>query len=403
MIGGTRWPCSTAGRCPSRGARQRGGAATRDARSDSHFPYAVAVEHGASGQKRARLVPCDVQFRAFPEEAIEPYLRADRPYDCAGSAKIDSLGIALVERLDGDDPDGARRPAADSARRDARRARARRPAAGVSAGTLYLVPTPLAADAADASVPVPVRGRIRRIGYFIVEEPKSARAFLKALEHPRPLASLAIERLPAKSDETLLDGLLGPLLAGQDAGLAVGGGSCPQSPIPVPRSSGGRTTIGVRVVPLVGPSAILLALMASGLEGQRFAFHGYLPGGRSGARAAAEGARSRLPPRAPDRDFHRDAVPQRRAAAADRRQLRAGDAALGRRRPHRCQPKRSRLARSRPGGADRGRSASARRCSCSKPREKADAAGSAFPGFGEREGNRREAKGPAALPRPLAS
>ncbi|MET0680336.1 MAG: Maf family nucleotide pyrophosphatase [Burkholderiales bacterium] len=68
------------------------------------FLTAVAVEHGASGQKRARLVPCDVQFRAFPEEAIEPYLRADRPYDCAGSAKIDSLGIALVERLDGDDP-----------------------------------------------------------------------------------------------------------------------------------------------------------------------------------------------------------------------------------------------------------------------------------------------------------
>jgi septum formation protein len=68
------------------------------------FLTAVAVEHGASGRKLARLVPCDVQFRAFPEDAIEPYLRADRPYDCAGSAKIDSLGIALVERLDGDDP-----------------------------------------------------------------------------------------------------------------------------------------------------------------------------------------------------------------------------------------------------------------------------------------------------------
>jgi len=68
------------------------------------FLTAVAVERAATGEKRARLVPCDVQFRAFPEAAIEPYLRADRPYDCAGSAKIDSLGIALVERLDGDDP-----------------------------------------------------------------------------------------------------------------------------------------------------------------------------------------------------------------------------------------------------------------------------------------------------------
>ena len=61
----------------------------------------------------------------------------------------------------------------------------------MSAGTLYLVPTPLAADAADASVPVPVRGRIHRIGYFIVEEPKSARAFLKVLEHPRTLVGPA--------------------------------------------------------------------------------------------------------------------------------------------------------------------------------------------------------------------
>ena len=68
------------------------------------FLTAVAVERNASGERRARLVPCQVQFRAFSDDVIEPYLRADRPYDCAGSAKIDSLGIALVERLDGDDP-----------------------------------------------------------------------------------------------------------------------------------------------------------------------------------------------------------------------------------------------------------------------------------------------------------
>ena len=68
------------------------------------FLTAVAVERAATGDRRTRLVPCDVQFRAFPEDAIEPYLRADRPYDCAGSAKIDGLGIALVERLDGHDP-----------------------------------------------------------------------------------------------------------------------------------------------------------------------------------------------------------------------------------------------------------------------------------------------------------
>lgn len=68
------------------------------------FLTAVAVERAASGDRRARLVPCEVEFRDFPEDAIEPYLRADRPYDCAGSARIESLGIALVARLDGDDP-----------------------------------------------------------------------------------------------------------------------------------------------------------------------------------------------------------------------------------------------------------------------------------------------------------
>jgi septum formation protein len=68
------------------------------------FLTAVAVERAASGERRSRLVPCDVEFRDFPESAIEPYLAADRPYDCAGSAKIDGLGIALVARLDGEDP-----------------------------------------------------------------------------------------------------------------------------------------------------------------------------------------------------------------------------------------------------------------------------------------------------------
>ena len=89
----------------------------------------------------------------------------------------------------------------------------------MSAGTLYLVPTPLAAGAADRSLPLPVRSRILEIGYFVVEEPKTARAFLKALELPRPLASLAIERLPERTNDALLDRLLAPLLAGSDAAL----------------------------------------------------------------------------------------------------------------------------------------------------------------------------------------
>ena len=146
----------------------------------------------------------------------------------------------------------------------------------MSAGTLYLVPTPLAEGAADASIPPPVRDRMREIGYFLVEEPKSARAFLKAIEHPRPLASLGIERLPERANDAILDGLLGPLLAGSDAALLSEAGA-PAVADPGAAIVRRAHHLGIRVAPLVGPSAILLALMASGLEGQRFAFHGYLP------------------------------------------------------------------------------------------------------------------------------
>jgi septum formation protein len=68
------------------------------------FLTAVAVSRGASRETRSRLVPTEVHFRDFDDEAIDAYLRADQPYDCAGAAKIESLGIVLVHKLEGDDP-----------------------------------------------------------------------------------------------------------------------------------------------------------------------------------------------------------------------------------------------------------------------------------------------------------
>lgn len=68
------------------------------------FLTAVAVACAGAGATRAELVPTDVEFREFDDAAIEAYLRADQPYDCAGAAKIESLGIALVRRVDSDDP-----------------------------------------------------------------------------------------------------------------------------------------------------------------------------------------------------------------------------------------------------------------------------------------------------------
>ena len=156
------------------------------------------------------------------------------------------------------------------------------------AGTLYLVPTTLGASEVAAAIPAAVQQRIRAIGYFIAEEPKRARAFLKALGHPVPLAAIRIEKLDPSSSGERLDELLAPLLEGDDAGVVADAGA-PAVADPGASLVRRAHALNIRVNPLVGPSAILLALMASGLEGQRFAFCGYLP--REG-RARAERIRT---------------------------------------------------------------------------------------------------------------
>jgi 16S rRNA (cytidine1402-2'-O)-methyltransferase len=146
----------------------------------------------------------------------------------------------------------------------------------MSPGTLYLIPVPIADGTAAAAIPPAVRERIRTLAYFIVEGPKSARAFLKAVGHPGPLAELRIARLEADADRSRLLALLAPVREGADAGLLSEAGA-PAVADPGAMLVRHAHAGGLRVAPLVGPSAILLALMASGLEGQRFAFHGYLP------------------------------------------------------------------------------------------------------------------------------
>ena len=68
------------------------------------FHTAVAVLDSASNALQSRVVPCRVTFRTLDERRIESYLRKERPYDCAGSAKAEGLGIALIERIETDDP-----------------------------------------------------------------------------------------------------------------------------------------------------------------------------------------------------------------------------------------------------------------------------------------------------------
>ncbi len=144
------------------------------------------------------------------------------------------------------------------------------------AGTLYLAPVLLGdSDPADA-IPSGVQAVLRGLRHFIAEEPKGARAFLKSIGHPGPLAELAIDKLAADATLGALEQLLAPLRAGASAAVLseAGAPGVADPGAPLVRLA---HEAGIRVRPLVGPSSILLALMAAGLEGQRFAFHGYLP------------------------------------------------------------------------------------------------------------------------------
>ncbi len=135
---------------------------------------------------------------------------------------------------------------------------------------LYAIPTPLGGALADA-LPEGALQKIRPIRDFAVENAKSARAFLAAVSMPCPIQELSIQVL----DEGIAD-LLQPLREGRPLGLLAEAG-CPAIADPGAALVEAAHREGFRVVPLVGPSSIVLALMASGLEGQRFAFCGYLP------------------------------------------------------------------------------------------------------------------------------
>ncbi|MDR1850382.1 MAG: SAM-dependent methyltransferase, partial [Zoogloeaceae bacterium] len=118
--------------------------------------------------------------------------------------------------------------------------------------------------------------RIRALRHFVVEAAKVARAFLKWVDLPCPLQELNVRELNEHTPLATLEELFAPLQTGQDVGLLSEAG-CPAVADPGATLVALAHARGIKVVPLVGPSSILLALMASGLEGQRFAFHGYLP------------------------------------------------------------------------------------------------------------------------------
>ncbi len=148
-------------------------------------------------------------------------------------------------------------------------------------GTLFLIPNTLGETEALASVlPEQVQQITSQLDYFVAENAKTARAFLKLVnaQHPlaKPLQEIAISELNVNTPAAALAGLLAPLLAGRDGGLVSEAG------VPAVADPGADLVRlahqhNIPVRPLVGPSSLLLAVMASGLNGQSFAFNGYLP------------------------------------------------------------------------------------------------------------------------------
>lgn len=146
----------------------------------------------------------------------------------------------------------------------------------MAAGTLFLIPTTLGDSALAAVIPQEVQQRVRALDYFVAENPKTARAYLKRIGTAKALQELHIATLNEHTPDEAIAGLAAPLRAGHDLGVVSEAG-CPGVADPGAKLVLYAHRHAIRVVPLVGPSSILLALMASGLNGQSFVFHGYLP------------------------------------------------------------------------------------------------------------------------------
>lgn len=144
-------------------------------------------------------------------------------------------------------------------------------------GTLFLIPTNLSEPFSPSAIlPQDVVATALKLDFYIAENAKTARAFLKSLGLARPIQGISIRELNERNEKDALTDMLRPLLDGRDMGLVSEAGA-PGVADPGAEVVALAHRLQINVVPMVGPSSILLGLMASGLNGQRFAFHGYLP------------------------------------------------------------------------------------------------------------------------------
>lgn len=142
-------------------------------------------------------------------------------------------------------------------------------------GRLFLLPSPIA-DHSLSSIPAEVIRIMHELDYFIVERARTSRRYISSTRPEKRIEDLSIEVMPEDmTDQKFIDKQLQPLIDGFDMGILSEAG-LPAIADPGNKYVATAHRLGIRVVPLSGPSSIMMALMASGMEGQRFAFHGYL-------------------------------------------------------------------------------------------------------------------------------
>lgn len=152
-------------------------------------------------------------------------------------------------------------------------------------GKLYMIPVPLGENDPAEVLAQTVKATIARIDDYIVENEKTARRFIKNIYPEKVQSSLRLSSLNKHTQPEELQAMLAPCLQGKDIGIMSESG-CPGVADPGAILVKMAHEKGIQVVPLVGPSSILLALMASGMNGQSFAFNGYLPIDKSEKKSA---------------------------------------------------------------------------------------------------------------------
>ncbi len=151
----------------------------------------------------------------------------------------------------------------------------------IEKGTLYLIPTTLGINSeTDEVIPVKINRIINLIDEYIVENEKAARHYLKKMGIIKPLQEIILHPLNQHTKPNEISSYLNSINEGKNIGIISEAG-CPGIADPGAEVVKLAHERNIRIIPLVGPSSILLALMASGFNGQNFCFHGYLPKERS--------------------------------------------------------------------------------------------------------------------------